>query len=140
MRRIARSDEPVKFILLQIRRDGKSTKPILPLDSNNANVLRDSPLMDLFDAEKDDLGEVASNLMGPGPWTFHKDLKLPTSCDILRFTNRNKRANMQVTHLLKVVMRVERGDDLHLDKNGNRKLFDIVVQTPVLILSVCRLN
>lgn len=136
MRRIARADEPQKFVLLQIRREGKSTKPILPLESNNVDVLRGSPLMDLFDPEKEDLGEFASNLMGPGPWSFQKDLKLPTSCDIIRFTNRNKRANMQVTHMLKVVMRVERGDDLHMDKNGKRKLFDIVVQTPVLILSV----
>lgn len=34
-------------------------------------------------------------------------------------------------------MRVERGDDNALDiKTGKRKLFDIVVQTPVHILSV----
>lgn len=136
MRRVVRSDDPIKFVLLSIRREGKATQPILPLESDGVEVLRDSPLMGLFDADKDDLGEVASNLMGPGPWSFHKDLKLPSSCDILRFTNRNKRANMQVTHMLKVVMRVERSDDVHLDKNGKRKLFDIVVQTPVLILSV----
>jgi hypothetical protein len=44
---------------------------------------------------------------------------------------------MSVTHLLKCVMRVERGDDVAIDpKTGKRKLFDIVVQMPVHILSV----
>ena len=38
---------------------------------------------------------------------------------------------------MKIVMRVERGDDTFVDlKTGKRKQFDIVVQTPVHILSV----
>ena len=62
-----------------------------------------------------------------------------TDGDELRFTNKNRRSNIEVSHLLKVVMRVQRGDDEHVDpKTGKRKLFDIVVQTPVIILSVCR--
>ena len=40
--------------------------------------------------------------------------------------------------VLKIIFRVERGDDEALDPTtGKRKLFDIVVQTPVHILSVC---
>ena len=90
---------------------------------------------DMTDLE---LSEAASTLMGPGPWTFHKDLQLPRSCDQMHFTNRNRRSNIVVTHNLKVVMRVERGDDLYIDKHGKRKMFDIVVQTPMLLLSVSR--
>ncbi|KAJ3505975.1 hypothetical protein NLJ89_g7130 [Agrocybe chaxingu] len=137
MRRIARSDPPTRFTLLSIRGEGKGADPILPLESDDVEVLRNSPLFQIVNPE-DDLGEIASNLMGPGPWSFHRDLKLPSSCDILKFTNRNRRSNILVTHLLKLVMRVERGDDLYVDKSGRRKMFDIVVQTPVLILSVTR--
>ena len=75
--------------------------------------------------------------MGPGPWSFHTTLKLPTACGLLHFTNKNRKSNIQIAHTLKIVIRVERGDDLHIDpKTGKRKLFDIVVQTPVHILSV----
>ncbi|KAF8962652.1 hypothetical protein BDZ97DRAFT_1905243 [Flammula alnicola] len=118
------------------------TDPITRFYSDSPDALRNSPLFSIIDPNLTDaeLSETASNLMGPGPWTFHQDLHLPKSCDELRFTNRNRRSNIIVTHTLKVVLRVERGDDEHLDgKTGKRKLFDIVVQTPVLILS-CRCN
>ncbi|KAF8161303.1 hypothetical protein B0H34DRAFT_796110 [Crassisporium funariophilum] len=139
MRRIARSDPITRFTLLSIKGECKGADPILPLDSEDPEALRNSPLFALISPTAD-LSETASTLMGPGPWTFHQDLKLPGSCDTMKFTNRNRRSNITVTHVLKLVMRVERGDDLHVDgKTGKRKLFDIVVQTPVLILS-CRCN
>ena len=44
---------------------------------------------------------------------------------------------MVVQHTLKIVMRVERGDAQAIDpRTGKQKLFEIVVQTPVYILSV----
>ncbi|PPQ63039.1 hypothetical protein CVT24_005985 [Panaeolus cyanescens] len=139
MRRLARSDPVVRYNLLSVRKEGKNAEHILPLDSDDPEALRQSPVFQLMNPE-DDPSEFASTLMGPGPWTFHRDLQLPKSCDVLKFTNKNKRANMVVTHLLKIVIRAERGDDLHMDvKTGRRKLFDIVVQTPVVILS-CRCN
>jgi len=139
MRRVARADPLTRFNLLTVKADGKSIEPILPLESDCPDALRNSPLFALIDPSADDgeLSEIASSLMGPGPWTFHRDLKLPSSCSSLKFTNKNKRSNIVVSHVLKVVMRVERGDDVYVDpKTGRRKLFDIVVQTPILILSV----
>jgi hypothetical protein len=139
MRRIARSDPVTRFTLLSIKGKGKNAGPILPLDPDLPDALRDSPLFTIIDPDlsEAELSEAASNLMGPGPWTFHQDLQLPKSCDDMHFTNRNRRSNIVISHMLKVVMRVERGDDVHMDaKTGKRKLFDIVVQTPVLILSV----
>lgn len=139
MRRIARTDPLTRFTLLSIKGEGRGADPILPLESDSPNALRMSPLNALVDpsATDEELSEIASNLMGPGPWTFHQELKLPNSCDAMHFTNKNRRGNIVISHLLKVVIRVERGDDLQLDaKTGKRKLFDIVVQTPVLILSV----
>ena len=39
--------------------------------------------------------------------------------------------------MLKVIFRVQRGDDRDLDPvTGRRKMYDIVVQTPIHILSV----
>ncbi|KAF9553024.1 hypothetical protein CPC08DRAFT_698073 [Agrocybe pediades] len=142
MRRVARTDPLHRINLLTVKSDSKTLDPILPLESDCPDALRDSPLFALIDPAADDveLSEIASSLMGPGPWSFHQDLKLPNSCDSLRFTNKNRRSNIVVSHMLKVVLRVERGDDLHVDaKTGKRKLFDIVVQTPILILS-CRCN
>ena len=139
MRRIARTDPITQFQLLSIKGEGKSADPILPLESDSPDALRNSPLFVLVDPHSSDaeLSETASNLMGPGPWTFHQELHLPKSCNMMRFTNRNRRSNIIVTHLIKVIMRVERGDDVHVDgKTGKRKLFDIVVQTPIIILSV----
>lgn len=75
--------------------------------------------------------------MGPGPWSFERSVLLPRSCASLHFSNKNKRSNIVVQHTLKVVFRVTRGDDVAMDaKTGKRKMFDIVIQTPVTILSV----
>ncbi|KAJ7653823.1 hypothetical protein B0H17DRAFT_957201 [Mycena rosella] len=140
MKHVVRTDPIVRMQLLSVKYDDdKESRPILPLDSNRVDALEESPLL-AFTAPGDDLSELASEWMGPGPWSFHQELALPPSCQRLHFTNKNKRGNMCVTHVLKCVIRVERGDDDALDaKTGKRKLFDIVVQTPVHILSVsCR--
>ncbi|KAL0569406.1 hypothetical protein V5O48_012560 [Marasmius crinis-equi] len=92
--------------------------------------------------------ETIQSLQSPyGPWSFHADLPLPTSCRVMRPSNRNRRSNMNVTHVLKCVVRVERGEDEDEDDeflsvkpkkdSKKRKLFDIVIQTPIQILS-CR--
>ena len=138
MKRIGRTD-PIQRIYLLSLKDGEDDKnpvPILPLTSNDPEAFKHSPISSLVNPG-DDPSEFASSLMGPGPWNLHHDLPLPNSCNILHFTNKNKRSNIIVQHMLKVIMRVERGDDLHIDpKTGKRRLFDIVVQTPVHILSV----
>ncbi|KAF9469986.1 hypothetical protein BDZ94DRAFT_1181644 [Collybia nuda] len=139
MRRVARTDPLTRFELLTLQEAGKTARPILPLDSDDIDAFQKSPLSSFVMAD-DDLSEVASSLMGPGPWTFHQDLKLPTSCSLMRITNKNRRSNVVITHLFKCIIRVERGDDLHLDtKTGKRKIFDIVVQTPITIFS-CQCN
>lgn len=79
---------------------------------------------------------MTSSLMGPGPWSFRLNPKLPSSCEAVHFTNKTRHDNMVVSYTLKIVMRVVRGGDLYIDRPGKRKLFDIVVQTPIQILSV----
>jgi hypothetical protein len=136
MKRIARTDPIQRIPLLSLRSECPRDEPILPLISDDPEAFRHSPFYATL-TPHDDPSTVASNLMGPGPWTFQHELTLPSSCSQIHFSNKNRRANIVITHTLKVVFRVERGDDEFVDqKTGKRKLFDIVVQTPVHILSV----
>ena len=139
--RLVRSDPPLRFYLLSLHHEGKTPTPILPLNSSSQDILRSSPLFQLLQPEQqndpNELGELAASLMGPGPWTFHKDLKLPAGCDLMKFTNKNLRANVKVGHMLKVVMRLEKGTGSEVSLSKKKPaLFDIVVQTPVVIFSV----
>jgi hypothetical protein len=134
MKRIARTDPLHRIILLSLKCPSKEKEgdPLLPL----LTPFDSSPLHNMLTPD-DDESEKAASFLGPGPWSFHHDLRLPESCSQLHFTNRNRMSNISVTHILKIVMRVERGDDQFVDpKTGKRKLFDIVLQTPVHILSV----
>ena len=102
------------------------------------DAFKNSPLFELaLTSSDDELSELASSFMGLGPWVFNRDLTLPTHCGLMQITNLNKKSSVLVTHLLKCIIRVERGDDLHLDpKTGKRKVFEIIVQSPIQILSV----
>ena len=135
MRRIARTEPLSRIALLNVKGEGQDDH-ILPLESDDVDAFRNSPFYNLA-TPNDDLSEMTSRLMGPGPWTFHQDLHLPHSCSNIHFTNKNRRSNIIITHMLKWVIRVQRGDDVGINpKTGKRKLFDIVVQIPVHILSV----
>ncbi|KAI5118355.1 hypothetical protein M0805_006756 [Coniferiporia weirii] len=131
-KRLTRADVARRFELLALRYTEKDAPPLLPL----ATDYEQSPLRGLVDAP--DASEAASALMGPGPWAIEARLQLPRSCSRMHFTNKHRRSNVKITHTLKIVFRVERGDDTFLDsRTGLRKHFDIVVQTPIHILS-CR--
>ncbi|KAI0302334.1 hypothetical protein B0F90DRAFT_206761 [Multifurca ochricompacta] len=76
--------------------------------------------------------------MGPGPWSFYLKLTVPSAIGTLHVSNKNKRAPIRISHVLKIVIRVERGDNKQVDpKTGKSKQSDIVMQLPVHILSVC---
>ena len=139
MRRIARTEPLSRTVLLNVKSEAQDSH-ILPLESDDVDAFRKSPFYNLA-TPNDDLSEMASSLMGPGPWTFHQDLHLPHSCSYIHFTNKNRSSNIVITHILKWAIRVERGDDTAINpKTGKRKLFDIVVQIPVNILSVSHLR
>jgi hypothetical protein len=66
-------------------------------------------------------------------------LTVPNACGMLHFSNKNKRAPIEVSHLLKIVVRAQRGDGQVDPQSGKPKQFDIVIRMPVHILSVrCR--
>lgn len=130
-----RTDPVTRVVLLSLK-DAHKDHPLLPLETDEIEAFKESALYGTVDSD-DDLSEVISNLMGPGPWSIRKDIELPKSCNELHFTNKNKKSNITISHTLKIIFRVQRGDDQELDATtGKRKMFDIVVQTPIHILSV----
>ena len=130
-KRVARAEPVHKFDMLAVRHYTKEPLQILPLITDYS----ESPLKGFIEAEDD--SEAASSLIGPGPWDVIANLELPKSCQKMHFTNKHKKSNISISHNLKLVFRVERGDDQYVDaKTGMRKHFDIVVQTPMHILSV----
>ncbi len=135
-RRVARTDPINRVPLLALKYPKKDGPALLPLTTDDPEAFRQSPLNEVLNPE-DDVSETVSSFMGPGPWTIRKELHLPKAEGTLHTTNKNKRSNISVSHMLKIIFRVERGDDSAVDpQTGKRKLFDIVVQTPVHILSV----
>lgn len=136
MKVVARTDPLHRIPLLTVKSENLDGGPILPIDSDDIDAFIKSPLAALTDPDRD-MSESAGSLMGPGPWSFQTSLELPKSCGLMHFSNRNKQSNIVIGHSLKVVFRAERGDDEVVDaKTGKRKQFDIVVQTPIQILSV----
>ncbi|RDX49315.1 hypothetical protein OH76DRAFT_1455974 [Lentinus brumalis] len=134
-RRVARTDPINRVPLLALKYPKKDGPALLPLTTDDPEAFRQSPLNEILNPD-DDVSETVSSFMGPGPWTIRKELHLPKAEGTLHTTNKNKRSNISVSHMLKIIFRVERGDDSAVDpQTGKRKLFDIVVQTPVHILS-----
>lgn len=63
-----------------------------------------------------------------GPWNLESTIQLPDCSEKLTFTTAHDRANITVSHILKIMLRVERGDDDFLDSKGKRKLWDVIIE------------
>jgi hypothetical protein len=128
-----RKDPKRRFELLSLKSDDEN-HPLLPLPEAVTSVTN-HPLCSLINAS-DAASEFMANLMGPGPWTLQMCLTVPNACGMLHFSNKNRRAPIEVSHLLKVVLRAQRGDELVDPQSGKPKQFDIVIRMPVHVLSV----
>ncbi|EJD41691.1 hypothetical protein AURDEDRAFT_169350 [Auricularia subglabra TFB-10046 SS5] len=165
-RQVVRHDPVRRWELLSLKHDDKDhpTWRLLPVDieqfDSPLDALAASPLFpyicsDPYAASAAANGKAASsssatevqrddalvNMLSPdGPWMLHAELTIPQPCGRIHFTNRHPKSNLGVSHALKIIIRTERGDDHEMDpRTGRRKQFDIVVQTPLHILS-CRCN
>ncbi|KAI9441623.1 hypothetical protein H4582DRAFT_1398749 [Lactarius indigo] len=126
---IRRIDAGQRFDLLSLESKDKNS-PLLP----HSRTVTDSPLCTLLTSNEALPSEPIENLMDPGPWTLQIFLEVPSRK--LHFSNKNRRAPIQISHQLKIVTRVERGDDKQMDpKTGKRKRFDVILRMPVHILS-----
>ena len=131
----ARRKDPDRRIELISLLSNDEDTPLLPLPQT-VTPATESTLHSLLRSH-DDLSEFMSSLMGPGPWTLQMDLTVPDTHGTLHFSNKNKRAPIEITHTLKVVVRVQRSDEQEVDPHtGKPKKYDIVMRTPVHMLSV----
>jgi len=119
--------------LLKLQNDD-GTKPLLPLSSDDPLAYESSPLAGIRPSGANS-SEVASQLLGPGPWPLRAKLQLPADCRQLHPTSRSRDCTIQVTHALRFTVQVTRGDESVDPKTGKHKLFEIAVRTPVHILS-----
>lgn len=118
--------------------DALSASPLFPyvcLDpyasAGTASGGKNTPLHE----HRDDA--LVNMLTADGPWMLHAELAIPKPCGWIHFTDRHPKSSLACHHLLKIIIRTERGDDVEVDpKTGRKKQFDIVVQTPIHILSV----
>ena len=133
--RTARRKDPDRRIELLSLQSKDEDTPLLPLPQV-VTPTTESSLHSLLRSH-DDLSEFMASLAGPGPWTFQMALTVPDTPGTLHFSNKNKRAPIEITHTLKVVVRVQRGDEQEVDpQTGKPKQYDIVMRTPVHMLSV----
>ncbi|GAA5938881.1 uncharacterized protein JCM15063_004897 [Sporobolomyces koalae] len=135
-RKLTRHESPRKVMLVRV--DHKDPdEPMLPILSDSQNVLLDHPLRDWFINATSSDDSTPSLLDPDGPWHLEHHLQLPDCSSKINFSTGHEKANIAISHILKVMIRVERGDDEYLDPKGKRKRWDIVVETPVHLLS-CR--
>jgi hypothetical protein len=136
LKNIARTDPIQRFPLLSLNVRNNAAEPTLPITSEYPDAFESSPFYDTMTAQ--DYPSDAAPPMADGRWTFQRELALPTSLTQVHPSNKNPTAHILITHTIKVIFRVERGDDEFIDRRtGKRKLFDVIVRIPVNILSVC---
>ncbi len=111
------------------------SKPLLPLSQDDPLAYEQSPLATL--RHQGSPSTVVSQLLGPGPWPIRANMHLPADCKVLHPTSRSRDSPIHVSHVLRFTMRLTRGDGPPVDpKTNKRRLFEVVVRTPVHILSV----
>lgn len=112
-----------------------SKEPLLPIFSDDADILSKHPLAKWFINPTSSDDSTPSCLDPIGPWHLESFMKLPSCKAKLNFTTHHDRANISISHTLKIVLRVARGDDEYVDSKGSRKLWDVIVEAPIHILS-----
>lgn len=132
-RKMHRQEPAKRFVLAKYSYPDES-QPLLPILSEDPDVLSKHPLSKWFINPTSCDNTTPSCLDPYGPWDIESAIDIPAD-HRLRFTTTNPKANLSVTHCVRVILRVERGDDEHLDREGKRKRFDIIVEAQVNLLS-----
>ncbi|KAK4052432.1 hypothetical protein OIV83_002234 [Microbotryomycetes sp. JL201] len=135
-RKLTRHETPKKYTLLRVE-NKDPREPLLPVLNENSDAILDHPLREFF-INPTSSEDWTPQLLDPlGPWYLESNLQIPDCSTKINFSTAHERANVAVSHVLKIMLRVERGDDEFLDSKGKRKLFDIIVESPLHLLS-CR--
>ena len=134
-KKLQRSENVRRVTLAKLSYD-EEDKPLLPILSEDPDAIAKSPLAPwLINPTSSD--DTTPSCLDPiGPWELEAVLKVPGPESRLKFTTTNAKSSIHITHVLKVVVRVDRGDDSFLDAKGKRKKWDIIVEATVHLLSV----
>lgn len=116
------------------------TIPLLPTSLSPDR----SPLLSFLPSGTD-----PAELAGPGPYTLSTNLAIPSCRDdknarLLNFTIRHRNAGVRIDHTLHMSFRIECLDEAQDSTTGDhggsedtkKKLFDIVIHVPLVVLSV----
>jgi hypothetical protein len=142
MQRVAKAPGATRRVLRCLKHSGAGRTPILPLPEGDP---RKSPLYALVhedfahsgQSEEERTSQLAAEWMGPGPWPLRFNVEIFDACRSLRPTSMNKKGNITVSHVLMVIIRVEKGDSENPEADGKKKkMYDIIIQYPVHLLSV----
>lgn len=132
-RSMAKQDH-TKHIVLARYQHNEEGVPMLPILSDDAEAIMDHPLKPWFINPTSSDNTTPACLDPFGPWDLETAIPVPND-NRLRFSMTNPQANMAVKHSVRITLRVERGDDQFLDREGRRKRFDIIVEAQVNLLS-----
>ncbi|KAF8323995.1 hypothetical protein DL93DRAFT_2032876, partial [Clavulina sp. PMI_390] len=149
-RKVARHEPVTHYEIVALRHEDKH-KRLLPILSDSASSASSSPLAPyarpLLDQPPDLVippsasteslertSDVVSHLLNPsGPWHFRFEVPIPDCHSGIHFTNKGPGTRIVVLHRLKTVLRV--GAGVSEDSKEKPKLFDIIIETPIHLLS-----
>ena len=141
MNKVVKTPSATRQVLCCLKHPDKNQTPLLPLAERDH---RKSPLYSLVhedleytgQSEEERASELISEWMGPGPWPLRFNVEIASTHGSLHPTNMNKKGNITVSHVLKVMIRVEKEDAGDADDSKKKKVYDIVIQYPFHLLSV----
>lgn len=125
-KKVARHEAVKKYPLLALKGQEKPTmQPLLPIISSAPDAFAKSPLAPFayLAAEGNETpDDAAASLLNPvGPWHMETNLQVPDCVSRIRFSTKHAPTQVTVSHWLKVVMRMERGDLVAVDAKGKKK-------------------
>lgn len=145
---------PVQFHeAIQIRQPDMHQR-LLPIISDSSTAAFGSPLAEYIHPEQDETpdlvipptastealehtSDIVSHLLNPaGPWKLRFNVPIPDCHSHIHITNKVQGARIVVTHRLRITLRVSTGLAEQTGSNEKLKLFDIIVDAPVHLLSV----
>ena len=146
-RKVARHEAPKKYPLIAFKNADEKhggAPPLLPIISESTDAIWLSPLaaMAVQARQRDETEDDAvAQLLNPfGPWNLETMLQVPDCPSRIKFSTKHDSTNMTISHWLKIVIRVQRGDDEALDSKGKRKQVrtcaDCYGQFPSLVIDV----
>ncbi|SPO22177.1 related to ALY2 - alpha arrestin [Ustilago trichophora] len=148
-RRVARHEVPRKWTLMKVAH-ANAAEPILPILSDSADALDDSPLAPMARAaagDEEDSDALPSILDPTGPWELATELTIPASGTTrINLSTNHSKSNIAVHHLVRLSIRVGRSDwevwndnvgtsSSSASSSGKPQLYDIIIEAPITLTS-----